>query len=172
MMPPYFRYDGSDGRAFTARTEGQDRLTVRVYDPVANVTIEATATIDVTPAPLLEKVLLYPEEATVKPGGEVYLSAQAVDGIGEAVGAVFQWVLTEGLGEFREPPSPLMASGVAWPFEMDRPLPWPWPPEGYDFRILVASDQETQGTVVVTASQPETGRTASAKAAIQVVAEQ
>jgi hypothetical protein len=168
QMPP-IRDDGSSGRAFTAQTEGQDQLTVTVHDPISNVTLQATADIVVTPAPLLEKVMLYPEEATVAPGEELYLSAQALDGAGEPVGAEFEWAITEGLGILKEAPMPMMDGGGVRP-PAARCI-WPWPPEGYDARILVATDHAAEGVVTVTAYQRKEGevRQAAAEAKIRVV---
>jgi hypothetical protein len=168
-VPP-IRDDGSSGRAFTAQTEGQDQLTVTVHDPLTNVTLQATADIVVTPVPLLEKVTLYPEEATVTTGEELYLSAQALDGAGEPVGAEFEWAITEGLGILQEAPLPLLDGGVRPPAAR---CVWPWPPEGYDARILVAADHAAEGVVTVTAYQRKEGevRQASAEAKIRVVEE-
>lgn len=168
QVPPYFRDDGSSGRAFTARTEGQDQLIVTVHDPVADATLQAAADIVVTSVPLLEKVILSPEEATVAPGGEVYFWAQAVDGLGEPVSAVFEWALTEGLGVLKEAPTPLMEGCIPGLRQEDCPRPWPWPPAGFDARLLAAAEEETEGTVTVTAYQRETGRNASARAKVTI----
>jgi len=167
QRPSYFWDNGSSGRAFIARTEGQDQLTVTVHDPVANVTLQATAEIVVTPPPLLEKLMLSPEEATVAPGGEISFWAQAVDGSGEPVSAVFEWVVTEGLGVLKEAPTPLMDGSIPALWKEDCILPWP--PEGFDARLLIAAEKETTGTVTVTASQKETNRTASAQAKVAIV---
>lgn len=166
QRPLSFWDDGSSGRAFTARTEGQDRLTVTVHDPVAKVTLQATAEIVVTPVPLLEKLRLTPEEATVAPGGEVSFWAQALDELGEPVSAVLEWAITKGLGVLKEAPVPLMDGCI--PGLRPEDCLWPWPPEGFDARLLIAAEKETTGTVTVTAVQKETNRTASAQARVTI----
>ncbi len=86
---------------FEAGELGDGELRVTIYDPVANISIERTASVRVAPPPVLHKITVRPNPVEASPGDSVLVEAVALNDRGEVDWtATIGWTLTGGAGLF------------------------------------------------------------------------